>query len=70
MPEPHLKAVPIETAKRQTELPQQYPKGRRCSSCDRFLSVWNSGPSCYACEEAMVQFKVRQPLMLDQGGRA
>lgn len=50
------KAIPIETARRQDELPKQYRKGRICVRCQKaILSIWNPGPCCYKCDDEQIE---------------
>lgn len=59
-PEPPLFPMPVQLAHPRghnlipappkTELPDVYAKGRRCTSCNHPLSVYNGGPECWACQ--------------------
>jgi biotin operon repressor len=51
------KGRPVEHKPRTEEIPATYPKGRICSAAKvckgKTLSVYNGGPNCHACDEAI-----------------
>ena len=43
--------------------PRRYEPGRACSTCQKILSVWNRGPTCYACDQARLESYPDTPLI-------
>ena len=49
--DPRPGAQPQTTPRDIRELPDTYPKGRRCKTpvCITLLSIYNGGPHCHCC---------------------
>ena len=57
------KAATVEEAVLHDRRPRRYEPGRACSTCQKILSVWNRGPTCYACDQARLESYPDTPLI-------